>query len=119
MADSRAVFIGLGAEKHLDRERALRRFQELIKDANGELQQLSERTRADTGHTCTTAAAPATATAVTTCAAAQAHLEVVASLKLCRCSVTDLQMILSSWSSLLLVSRSCWPATLGNTRLEG
>jgi hypothetical protein len=33
--DPQAVFVGLGAEKHLDRERALRRFQQIIQDTHG------------------------------------------------------------------------------------
>lgn len=33
--DQAAVFIGLGAEKHLDRERALRKFQQIIQDTQG------------------------------------------------------------------------------------
>jgi hypothetical protein len=33
--DQAAVFIGLGAEKHLNRERALRTFQQIIQDTKG------------------------------------------------------------------------------------
>jgi hypothetical protein len=33
--DPASVFVGLGAEKHLDRERALRKFQTIIQDAQG------------------------------------------------------------------------------------
>lgn len=35
--DQGSVFMGLGAEKHLDREKALRRFQQVIMDAQGTL----------------------------------------------------------------------------------
>jgi hypothetical protein len=35
MATDQSVFMGLGAEKHLDRERALRHFQQIIKAAEG------------------------------------------------------------------------------------
>lgn len=49
MADS-SVFIGLGAEKHLDRERALRKFQQIIQEAQGALQGHTDHPHEATWH---------------------------------------------------------------------